>query len=771
MKHYTKFNASVEDFRIETTYKGKGKSRVSVKRCHNVFTFDSEASSFFLPIDPQSKKTIGITHSFDYSKDDKYYKQCQKFGVCYIWMMQVLDEVYYGRYLDELRVFLSTIHKTLGEDVQWLVYVQNFPYDWQYCINVIKFDEVFARENRQPMYARASEFNVEFRDAYVLNMMSLEMVGEKFNLAHAKKVGELDYNVARLPCTPLTDKELEYCEYDCLVLTDYIEMKAQQYGDLYKIPLTQTGEVRRELKDEIIARNPKNPWIAMNDWYRKIGRMCEKSIDSYRELVLTYQGGYTHANAHHAGMMLMNVDSYDFKSSYPAVMVMEKYPVTRFYEVEDDLDHLKDDEYAYMLHLRLKRIKSRKQNTYISVSKCIDFDIKSTVLDADNGRIYMCDECELWITEQDWFTIKEAYRIGEVEVLNMKRARKGRLPKEIIKLLARLFAKKESLGNEIDAIKRIRKTRPLTDNEIERIALLTADRQYVKQCINGCYGMAVTKYVTDPVEYDPDITSDPSGWVPYEPDEYMTADEWYMKQYYDMQNKLNEVNTHPLMNFAWGVWVSAYARRNLWKAILALDEGVIYCDTDSMKIRVEYSDKAHEYVEKYNAEVDEKIAKACEELGIDKNSFPRLGEFDYEGRYDKFITYGAKKYAVEKDGELEITVSGLNKHKAVWNKRREAKEGIENKYDAIERIEQFHVDTDAVLGKCHGTRWGCHTSGRLIRYYIDDQPDIELVDFMGNHEVVKQKHSTVLQPTSYNLGMTEEYDNRIKSAQALRAEY
>lgn len=89
-------------------------------------------------------------------------------------MMQVLDEVYYGRQLDELKVFLGIIHKVLGETTQWRVYVQNFPYDWQYCINVINFDEVFAREPRKPMFAISHEFSVEFRDAYVLNMMSLE---------------------------------------------------------------------------------------------------------------------------------------------------------------------------------------------------------------------------------------------------------------------------------------------------------------------------------------------------------------------------------------------------------------------------------------------------------------------------------------------------------------------------------------------------------------------------------------------------------------------
>lgn len=768
MKHYTEFDKAVEWFTIQEIKKGRGKKRKTLKRCNDVFTFDTEASTYYIYCD-ENGNPIRIGKAFDYNKPVDFYKKCKKIGVCYIWIMQVLDEVYYGRKLSELRDFLKTIHDTLGEGTQWRVYVQNFPYDWQYCINVIKFDEVFAREARKPMFAVCNEFCVEFRDAYVLNMMSLEMVGNKFNLPHAKKVGDLDYNVERLPCTPLSEKELQYCEYDCLVLSDYIVMKARQYGTIWDIPLTQTGEVRRELKDEIVSRTPDNPWGAMDDWYRRIGRMCDTSIDSYRELVLCYQGGYTHANVFYTGLLMCNVDSYDFKSSYPAVMVMEKYPVSKFYEVEDDIYHLDIDKYAYKMHLRLWGIKSKLQNTYISVSKCIDFDVQSAVVEKDNGRVYKVDMCEMWITEQDWLTIQDAYTIDSVEVLGLQRARKAYLPKELINLLARLFEQKEKLGAEIKSLKA---KGNLTEREKVQLSILQASRQYIKQCINGCYGMAVTKYVTDPVEYDFNYDGgDHSGWVPYEPLEDMTADEWYNKQRFDMQKKLDDVNSHPLMNFAWGVWVSAYARRNLWRAIIELDGGIIYCDTDSMKIAEDYADAARAYVEKYNAEVAQKIEDACAAHKIDPAKFAHLGEFDYEGRYDKFKTYGAKKYAVEKDGILEITVSGVNKKKAVWNKEREEKEGIENKYDAIEHIEEFYLEPECAGKKRKGTSWGYHTSGRMIRYYLDDQEEVTLTDYIGNVETINQKHATALQPTTYNLGMTEEYDNRVKSAQALCAEY
>ena len=41
-----------------------------------------------------------------------------------------------------------------------------------------------------------------------------------------------------------------------------------------------------------------------------------------------------------------------------------------------------------------------------------------------------------------------------------------------------------------------------------------------------------------------------------------------------------------------------------------------------------------------------------------------LGLFDTYGHYDKFITQGAKKYAVEENGKLKITVAGVPKSRS-----------------------------------------------------------------------------------------------------------
>lgn len=80
--------------------------------------------------------------------------------------------------------------------------------------------------------------------------------------------------------------------------------------------------------------------------------------------------------------------------------------------------------------------------------------------------------------------------------------------------------------------------------------------------------MCVTKTITDTIEYLN------NSWVK----ELLTEETFIDKTNYE-RKKLSKT----FSAFQFGVWVTAYARRNLWKAILELDYNVVYCDTDSVK--------------------------------------------------------------------------------------------------------------------------------------------------------------------------------------------
>lgn len=164
----------------------------------------------------------------------------------YIWMFGIGDLVTYGRTWEEFMQLIDglKIVLDLNENRRLYVYVHNLPYEWQFIRKRIKWDQVFFLEDRKPVKARVG--GLEFRCSLKLSGgKSLANVGK--DLQHhklEKKVGDLDYNLIRTPLTPLTEKELGYCEYDIRVLNAYIAEKIEQDGGIDRIPLTNTGYVR-----------------------------------------------------------------------------------------------------------------------------------------------------------------------------------------------------------------------------------------------------------------------------------------------------------------------------------------------------------------------------------------------------------------------------------------------------------------------------------------------------------------------------------------------
>ena len=143
----------------------------------------------------------------------------------------------------------------------------------------------------------------------------------------------------------------------------------------------------------------------------------------------------------------------------------------------------------------------------------------------------------------------------------------------------------------------------------------------------------------------------------------------------DIKNYLEELELNPkgrvFLSFPIGIWVTSYAKRNLWKCILKLDNGsninnCIYCDTDSIKCLGFNNDFTE-----YNNEVVNRLRKACEYHGLDynrtkpvnpKGKVCQLGLFEEEEPWKEFITLGAKRYCYRtKDDKLHLTVSGVNK--------------------------------------------------------------------------------------------------------------
>lgn len=71
--------------------------------------------------------------------------------------------------------------------------------------------------------------------------------------------------------------------------------------------------------------------------------------------------------------------------------------------------------------------------------------------------------------------------------------------------------------------------------------------------------------------------------------------------------KYNDSTTR-FLYYPWGVWVTAYARRNLWTGIVNIADDYVYSDTDSIKF-LNY-EKHTGFIEEYNRRVEQKL-KRC----------------------------------------------------------------------------------------------------------------------------------------------------------------
>jgi hypothetical protein len=189
-----------------------------------------------------------------------------------------------------------------------------------------------------------------------------------------------------------------------------LKAEMQRDGDnLYTIPLTSTGYVRRDVKKVLRA------------WGRH--RLLELFPDAgvYTLLREAFRGGNTHANRYFVKNPdyplppVENVHSADRSSSYPDVQVNYMFPMSPFRRVEKSVsytelkDHyIKRRGYALIFRLQIDNLQLRDMFNpcpYISYDKARK--VRGKVL--DNGRLLGADHCEITVTDIDFQIIDKQY--------------------------------------------------------------------------------------------------------------------------------------------------------------------------------------------------------------------------------------------------------------------------------------------------------------------------------------------------------------------------
>lgn len=655
------------------TYKHKKNTYVDT-----VLTLDTEATSYFL-VDGQ-----WVTDNGDYDITTATDRR----AVLYIWHICVNGITYYGRTLSQLREFLITLSAHFGGNTA-IIYVHNLGYDFEFFAPLFCGWEVFARKPHKPIYTRLPSLALEFRCSYFLTGMSLEKAAKSVGAAHQKKVGDLDYTVARLPVTPLTERELGYCEYDVLVLHDIICHYRGKYGTIANIPYTQTGEVRRVVKK-----------ILNNFNYLQKIHSISNNFDNYRHLTRLFMGGVTHLNYLYNGEILQNVKSYDRRSSYPAVMCLEQFPFSAFSRCEDMTQR---DYYCYYGLLRITNLHSKCAWDYISVHKCEIVRGGMT----DNGKLFKADYVEIWVTDIDYDIIQSVYT-GDFEFSEIYRAVKQYLPLDFVKYILQLYSDKTTLKN---------------------VAGREDDYAKSKQFINSLYGMTVTNNIRAEVDFL---------------DEFC---DWTESELSEEQIREKLAKERPFLHYSVGVWVTAYARRELYKMITAIGNDCVYCDTDSVKII--NSEIWESTINDYNRDLYGKIDYVCKLRGLSREQFfpiapdgtvCPLGEFALDGEYDRFKSYGAKKYAYEERGHFNAVIAGCKKFYTEF-----CEGGTTRQVPTIKGIDDF-------------TKSSVYPHGRSVCWYVQQQPATTLTDYLGNEYTTPDNSGgVVIAESNYSMGLSAAY--------------
>ena len=645
-----------------------------------------------------------------------------KVAIMYCWQFAIDGKVIFGRTWEEFLKLIELIHNKTDLQTRMLVYVHNLAFEFQFMRCLLTWHKVFSIAPRKPIYA-ITNYGIEFRCSYILTNYSLAKLGEQLNTYKIEKLtGNLDYKKERTPATPLKWEEIKYCINDVLLLNAYIQEQVTKERYISYIPLTATGYCRRYTRKMCLYGTDK---AKRNEQFKKYRGLMDtlqiQSVDEYKQLKRAFSGGFTHAGIYHSMKECRDVDSIDFTSSYPFVCLSSaNFPMSSAMEVKPESRAQFEHYLKYywcMFDVEFIGIYPTFLNeNYISASHCFTKEKAVT----NNGRIVSADRIRLTITHIDFDIIRRTYKWAHMTVKNMRIYQKGYLPKELIKAIIKLYQDKTRLKG-------------VNGKEQEY--------QNGKALLNSVYGMMVT-----------DISKD----------EIIYSDTWDTKEA-DVEKDLKKYNnsTKRFLFYPWGVHIVKEATYNLWLGILNFccngANDYIYSDTDSIKCF--NMDKHMDFIKAYNDQCIKKLKLMCKRLDIDyaelepvtiKGEKKPLGVYDHDGHYERFKTLGAKRYMVQEDGKVNITVSGVNKRVAVPYLLDKYGKGI---FDA------FNTGLEIPAGK----------TGKLTHVYIDSFQSGVIIDYLGNEwKYREQPPGVYLEDTAYYFDIASDYIDYIKGVQYVR---
>lgn len=587
--------------------------------------------------DKNKFKYSNLAAAFDIETSKVNVEGNKKIAFMYIWQLAIEDIVVYGRTWNEFRECIRKVKKELklSSKYKLIIYIHNLKYEFAFFKNelTIQTSDFLARDKNNIIKCSVENVIV-FRDSYSCSEKGLSEIGKEVGIPKL----ELDYNKIRTQVTPLSIEELNYCANDVKILVEYIRKLKIEYGTIYNIPLTVTQAIKRIINDKCKEENGYAQSLAA-----KL-KDCKKDNFILDKLQKAFIGGLNYFNKDYKGVEESNVTGIDITSSYPAQILLKKFPMTKFNPIEAPKDYKEilnntyynskpllitfevskfDAKYSYLSFLS----SDRKKYIKINEKRCKFLGNK---LISSQAPIKLC------LNDIDFKLFLEFYNFEEEEIIieTVYASHYGYLPKYIIDTIVELYHQKNCLKKKH---KKIKKYRKLTYEE-------KAEYDFIKSLLNRIYGV----FVQDPIATN------------YEFDKLKGVVE---------EKGEEHINRKCPVLYQWGVWVTSWGRYellNLFKKITVrlqpngeenyIDD-VLYMDTDSIKYK--NKNPYATIVSQYNDKVNKDIKKFCSLNEINFDILKGIGTFDFE-EYKCFKTIGLKRYCfIDENDRFEYHISGL----------------------------------------------------------------------------------------------------------------
>lgn len=309
--------------------------------------------------------------AFDIETTSAITEEDEKLAWMYEWTFAFgEDMIIYGRTWDEYKQLCNILIEELklNQNKRLYIGIQNLAFEFQFMRKYFNWDYVFANDDRHPIQAISN--GLEYHCTATISGYDLEHMAENLTKHNIKKlIGNLDYKQIRCSDTPLSDKELEYCYNDVMIIIYYLLEQRELYGSMKDIPLTNTSRVREYCRDNTLYLLNWKGKKSLNYEYREIMDNLTLTPELYYTCKAAFRGGYVHANPKYIDKECDDIASYDLTSAYLYEMIANKYPMSSFNECmpkNKTVFNWDINTYACLMLITFEGLKCKTVDSYLS---------------------------------------------------------------------------------------------------------------------------------------------------------------------------------------------------------------------------------------------------------------------------------------------------------------------------------------------------------------------------------------------------------------------